>query len=138
MHVFVDSDVIISSLISNRGAAYFLVHQPNITCSISTFSLKELRIVVKRLSLSSEVFEMLVDQQLQLQTLEDGGATIQKQYAHVVSDANDAHIIAGAVAAQVRYLITYNLKHYKIDRIKDEFNIIIMTPALFLQYLRST
>ena len=52
-------------------------------------------------------------------------------------DPNDAHIIAGAVKAKAQFLLTYNLKDYKIDKIKKDFGIIVTTPAKFLQYLRS-
>lgn len=41
------------------------------------------------------------------------------------------------IFVDVRFLITYNLSDYKIERIKDELGIIIITPGQLLQYLRS-
>ena len=66
-----------------------------------------------------------------------GKAEVVKKYKEYVTDANDSHVIAGADISEVKYLISYNLKHFKRDAIKDDLDILVMTPALFLQYLRS-
>ena len=125
MKVFVDSDVIISSLISNSGAASELVNNFEIIKIVSNFSIKELGIVKTRLKINKPLPE------LEVLTI-----TNIKKYSIHSSDVNDAHIVAGAHQAKVKFLITYNLKHYKIDKIKRDLNIIIMTPGMFLQYLR--
>jgi predicted nucleic acid-binding protein len=54
MRVFIDSDVVISSLLSSTGAAYFLLNQSEIEPVISSISQKELQIVVKRMGLKEE------------------------------------------------------------------------------------
>jgi hypothetical protein len=63
--------------------------------------------------------------------------TLHRDYAQFVIDPNDAHIVAGAHALNTSYLISYNLRHFKTDLIRDKLNIVLLTPALFLQYLRS-
>ena len=63
--------------------------------------------------------------------------SIKKQYSVYVNDTNDSHIIAGAIKSKSKFLITYNIRHYKIENIKRAFGIITLTPGLFLQYLRN-
>ena len=63
--------------------------------------------------------------------------SLKKIYGGYVSDIKDIHIVAGAVISKADFLISYNLKHYHQDKIKQDFKIILLTPARFLQYLRS-
>ncbi len=125
MKVFVDSDVIISSLISNTGAASELINNLDIKKIVSNLSIKELEIVKLRLNINKP-----------LPILETIFIDNVKKYSIYSIDPNDAHIVAGADQGKVKFLITYNLKHYKIDKIKRDLNIIVMTPGMFLQYLR--
>ncbi len=126
MKIFIDSDVVISSLISNTGASAQLLNtRNNITKMLSNLSQKELRIVMARLKIDGP-----------LPKTEIITVNSVKKYAIYSLDPNDAHIVAGADQSGARFLITYNLKHYKIDKIKQDLDIIIMTPGTFLQYLR--
>ena len=63
---------------------------------------------------------------------------INKEFCDYVDDVDDAHIVAGAHQTKARFLVSYNLKDYRIDHIKKDFGIIVLTPGLLLQYLRST
>ncbi len=134
MRVFIDSDVIISSLLSSKGAAFKLLHETDITPIVSTASLKELRIVCKRLHIADNALETLIQKKCTVISLQ---TKTQNRYKKYVLDPNDAHVIAGATSAKASFLIFYNLKHFKIEHIKNDLNILCMTPALFLQYLRS-
>lgn len=128
MKVFIDSGVVISSLISNTGAAFKLINSEHeLIRIISNLSVKELRIVMGRLSIKKPLPHFSIQK-------------IKKvdKYAAYSTDKNDAHIIAGTHQSGARFLITYNLKHYKSEKIKRELNIIVITPGAFLQYLRST
>lgn len=137
LKVFVDSDVIISSLISSTGAAFLLLNQTDeLQLFISNISLKELEIVVERLGLSKEKLKDL-RRRLSTVLLKESIATIKEAFAEYILDINDAHIVAGAQKANVQFLISYNTKHFKADKLKEEFNIILTTPANLLQYLRS-
>lgn len=137
MRVFIDSDVVISSLISSSGAAYFLLHQSQIKPVISSISLKELRVVVKRMGIELEKLETLIKNRFEVFPLTKELKGVKEEYIQYVTDVDDSHIVAGAHNAKVKYLISYNLKHFKKDKIKNELGLILLTPALFLQYLRS-
>jgi len=137
MDVYVDSDVVISSLLSRTGAAYHLLNYSTITLIISSISLTEIKKVISRRGMEQKQFEQLIQKRLKIVTIKQGVSTLKVKYLSYVLDINDAHIVAGAKAAKVDFLLTYNLKHYKTTKLKDNFNIQVLTPALFLQYLRS-
>lgn len=137
MRIFIDSDVVISSLISSAGAAYFLLNELPLKPVTSSVSTKELKIVVERMKIKSESLETLIDKRFEVFRLVKDLEKIKKEYGQYVTDINDAHIVAGASESGVKYLISYNLKHFKKDKIKDESGLILLTPALFLQYWRS-
>ncbi len=134
---FADSDVIISSLLSDRGAAFLLLNQNKNTFFISSFSVSELKIVVGRLGIEKQKLDDLIKKRLKVLDLKENNKKIKEKYGSYVFDENDAHILAGAVKSEVKFLLTYNLKHFKKEKIKEEFDLLIFTPAEFLQYLRS-
>lgn len=138
MHkVFLDSDVIISSIISFTGALYQLVNQKNIKFYISSLSYKELLIVTERLHLNKIKLVSLIKEKTIITKLKFDIKQIKNKYKDYVKDINDAHIIAGAIESKIKFIISYNLKHFEINKIKEDFKISIMTPGSFLQYLRS-
>lgn len=137
MRIFVDSDVIISSFLSQSGAAYFLLDTTSLQLFISSISKKELEIVVRRLSIKDEMLTTLIENNLEIVVLSESLPSIKESLGQYVLDENDAHILAGAKAAKAGFLITYNIKDFKIDKIKKDLNILTLTPGNFLQYLRS-
>ena len=137
LKVFVDSDVIISSLISSTGAAYLLLNQEKLDLAISSISLEELKIVVERLDISKDKLNALIKRRFKIVSLNDSLKKIKLEHKDYVSDINDAHIVAGAREGKVKFLISYNTKHFKAEKLKEDFNIILVTPAKLLQYLRS-
>ena len=137
MDVYVDSDVVISSLLSRTGAAYHLLNNSRITPIISSISLEEIKKVISQRGMEQEQFEQLIQKRLKIITIKQSISSLKVKYSLYVLDINDAHIVAGVRAAKVDFLLTYNLKHYKITKLKGDFNIQVFTPALFLQYLSS-
>ncbi|MEK7159895.1 MAG: PIN domain-containing protein [Patescibacteria group bacterium] len=137
MRIFVDSDVIISSFMSQSGAAYFLLNTNSIRLFISSLSKKELEIVVIRLDIRNDMLTTLIKNNLEVVILLESLPKIKESFKQYVLDENDAHILAGAKAAKADFLITYNVKDFKIDKIKKDLNILTLTPGNFLQYLRS-
>lgn len=137
MRIFVDSDVIISSLLSQSGAAYFLLNTSSIHLFISSLSKKELETVIKRLDIRSETLAALIKNNFEVIILSDSLPKIKESFRQYTLDENDAHILAGAKAAKADFLITYNVKDFKIDKIKKDLDILTLTPGNFLQYLRS-
>lgn len=134
--IFLDSDVVISALLSHQGAAHLLIYKTNVQKWISNFSQKEIKIVAKRLSISGEKLRQAF-KLLSVVALNDDLDKIKEKFENFVNDSNDSHVVAGAAAAKVNYLITYNLKHFRMDKIKSDFGTVVMTPGIFLQYLRS-
>lgn len=139
LKVFIDSDVIISSLLSSSGAAYFLLHNTDaIKPCISNLSLQEIRIVVERLSIDSKKLASLLEEgNIEVIHLEYTKETVKTAYGHYVLDENDAHIVAGAKEAKARFLVSYNTKDFKVEKIKQDFAVLLITPGHLLQYLRS-
>ncbi len=137
LKVFVDSDVLISSLISQKGAAYLLLYQTNLKLFISNFSQKETEGVINKLNLPKDKFRDLIKKRLQVVKLSETTKEFKDKYKNYTSDQNDTHIVAGSVLANANFLITYNIRDFKVDIIKSDFRIICLTPAQFLQYLRS-
>jgi predicted nucleic acid-binding protein len=138
LKVFVDSDVIISSLLSSSGAAYFLLHNVDtVKLSISNLSLQEIRIVVERLSIDSKKLASLLEGNIEIVQLQYTKETVKTAYGSYVLDENDAHIVAGAKEAKAKFLVSYNTKDFKAEKIKQDFAVLLITPAHLLQYLRS-
>ena len=137
MRIFVDSDVIISSFLSQLGAAHLLLSTTSLQLFISSFSKKELETVIQRLGIRSAMLTVLIEKNLEIATLTESLSEIKGSFKKYVLDENDAHILAGAKAAKADFLITYNVKDFKIEKIKKELGILTLTPGNFLQYLRS-
>jgi len=138
IRVFVDSDVVISSLISTLGAAYTLVHDTEeVNLNISNFSTLELEKVVNRLHLDSEKLQTIISPRFATVTVSQSYKKVQEQFATYVRDIDDAHIVAGAKEAKATFLVSYNIRHFEAEKLRQDFQIILLTPGLFLQYLRS-
>ena len=136
IQVFLDSDVVVASLLSPKGAAYEVINRSVIQKFISKGVVEEVTTVALRLSIpKAQVNKMLG--KLEVLPLIGKKSEVLKQYGKFVKDPEDSHIIAAANFALVRFLLTFNLRHYKVDVIKDKLGILVITPGLFLQYLRS-
>lgn len=136
LEIFFDSDVIISSLISNKGAAHLLLNSSAITPNASNIQQQELSIVAKRLNLNFNKLTVLLKDKFHISKIKISNPEIKKRYLKYVSDPNDAHIVAGIAATKPSFFVSYNLRHFKIDNIKTDFKAISLTPAQLLQYLR--
>ena len=137
LKVFIDTDVIISSLISETGAASFLISESNVVRFISNVSKEEAHEVAEKLQLDEAELGKRLNKRFSKILLKESLPDIKRKYEKYVLDIDDAHIVAGAMMGKVRFLITYNIKDYRRDKIKEELGILVMRPAQFLQYLRS-
>lgn len=131
--VFIDSDVVISSLISKTGAAHYLVNNLNLELWVSNKSVEELIRVSKRLGINDKDLKNLLSNRFSEIKL----AAIKQELEQYTLDPNDIHIVAGAKKARAKFLVSYNIRHFKIDKIAEDLKIVVLTPARFLQYLRS-
>lgn len=132
--VFLDTDVIVSALLSSKGASFKILNNSTIVRIITTVIKEEVLEVASRLNLPAPNQTI---EKLQVMNITLDKARIVQQYFPYVLDHEDSHVIAGAKKAKVRFLLTHNLKHYKTDKIKKDFDILIMKPGTFLQFLRN-
>ncbi len=136
LKVFVDTDVVISSLISSTGAASILLTQTkDIELVISNISQKEIEKVSERLGLENKKTKDLIKKLsiIKLKKTKD----LEPKFDDYVLDPNDAHIVKGGKQGKAKFIISYNIKHFKTEKIKEDFNITLTTPAKLLQYSRS-
>ncbi len=139
LKVFVDSDVVISSIISSKGAAFLLLNEiDNLELFLSNVSLKELKLVIERFHLDKQKLNDLVNKRFTKVNLKETTKELKKTFEDYVLDINDAHIVAGAARSKTQFLISYNTRHFKADKLKEDFKIILTTPANLIQYLRSS
>ena len=94
--VFVDSDVIISALLSTKGAAYFLLNELKDKFTISNFSKKEIREVADRLEINPVKLQSLIKRRFKSINLTKDLTKIRRDFKDYTTDVNDAHIVAGA------------------------------------------
>ncbi|PIR80306.1 MAG: hypothetical protein COU25_00780 [Candidatus Levybacteria bacterium CG10_big_fil_rev_8_21_14_0_10_35_13] len=138
MTILVDSDVVISSLLSTTGASYLLLQKKIINSFyISSFSRQELEQVCERLDIKKDKLDSLIQKNLQIVKIDKQIKDIKNKYGKYVYDINDAHILAGAVFSKAGFIVSYNIKDYKIEKIRNDLNIIVFKPSMLIQYLRS-
>lgn len=136
--LFIDSDVIISSIISNTGAAHMLLNDmQGVLLFLTNLSISEIDDVVKRKNLDKVKLKEVINKRLKVLDIKEREENIKRKYSLYVNDENDAKIVAGASLAKAEFLITYNVRHFVLNKILEDFKIKVLTPGLFLQYLRS-
>ena len=132
--VFLDSDVVVSALLSQTGASYDILKNPQIGKTISETIRTEVIEVAKRLNISFT--DEKVFKEMEVISLKIDKTRLVKNYLPYVLDEEDSHVVAGASKAKVRFLLTHNIKHYHTEKIKRDLGIITIKPGMFLQYLR--
>jgi len=135
--VFVDSDVVLSSLISSKGAANFLLNEVDLELAISNVSLFEIERGIVKLSLDKNQLKSLVKNRLKFIELKESTKKIKEDFKNYIFDEDDAHVVAGAQRAKAKVILSYNLKHFNKQKISEDFGITVLTPSQYLQYLRS-
>lgn len=136
IQVFLDTDVIISALLSQTGASVIVIKNPKIIKIVSKTVQKEVNEVAKRLNIDNQKIEGII-KNIRVNSLNLTKNEILAEYKKFVSDKKDSHVVAGAKRLKLRFLLTHNLKHYQVDKIKAQLGIIVLKPGNFLQYLRS-
>lgn len=130
--VFVDSSVLLAASLSSTGSAADLItfaSTGEITLCISQVVLDE---VERNLQLKAPQgmprFRLLRDQLAS--TLSAPSQNLIDEVARVV-EPKDASIVAGAIAIQAEYIVSYDRRHL-VDRtaeIEAAFGIPVLTPA---------
>lgn len=134
IQVFLDTDVIISALLSKKGASFEIINNPKITKVISETIKEELNEVIQRLDIEKQRDFTKKFKKVKLNIQKAG---LIEKYSNFTLDEKDTHVVAGAYKSNSRFLLTHNTKHYKLDEIKRRLDISVMKPGKFLQYLRS-
>ena len=136
IQVFLDTDVVISALLSKTGASYELIRNPLVSKIISKTVKKEIEEVTKRLNIDNQKVERVL-KKINTTSSNLTKKEVSEEYKKFVLDEKNSHVVAGANKTKSKFLLARNLKHYRVDKINNEFGIIVLKPGIFLQYLRS-
>ncbi len=136
MKIVIDTDVVISASISAKGAAHYLLDFFSKNENYSIVSCSKQQEEIKRVAM-----ELCPKFKINTQVISNFYKTvklikIKEEAEDLVNDENDAFILSQAIESWAKYLITYNVSDYKQAEIYEKHDIIILTPALFLQNLR--
>ena len=136
IEVFLDTNVVISSILSTIGVSHRIIIHPKISKLITKTVEDEIISVSERLNIDSKKIKTVLKNLKRIE-LNLTKKNLLKNYNNYVFDQEDSHVVAGAHKSKTKFLLTYNIKHFKIDKINRDFGLIVMTPGRFLQYLRS-
>lgn len=136
--VFLDTSALIAGLISQTGAArevLRLCEAGVIETLVSTQVLTE-----ADRNLSDKLPALVADYRLLIQsiapTLVDDPAPSEVSRLRGVIHANDAPILAAAIAAEADFLVTWNTKHFHQPSVRRVVRFQIVTPGEFLVAFR--
>ncbi|MBI2008331.1 PIN domain-containing protein [Candidatus Amesbacteria bacterium] len=135
--LFVDSNVIVSCVRSQTGASYIVLHELSFRCHTSNECQKEIQEISTKQLLNPALVKRTISK-LTVVNLKLSDAEILRRFGKYVTDLDDAHVIAGAKQVRAKFLLTHNLKHFQIDKIKKNLNIEVITPGRFVQSLRNS
>lgn len=134
--VFVDTNLLVSALISQKGASYEIVQNSNIVKIISPTVSKELTEVSKKFRFRNKDVETIL-KHLSLKKVSLKKEKLEEIYSGYVMDTKDTHVLSSAKESKTKFLLTHNIKHFRVEKINNDFGIIVIKPGNFLQYLRS-
>lgn len=134
--VFLDTDVVISALLSETGASYKLLNDTRFKKIISKIIVKEINEVSRRENIRKDAVRTIT-KKTKLTPLSLSKEKLLKMYSKYVFDAEDSHVVAGAYISKSDFLLTHNIRHYHVIKIKNDLGIKVIRPGEFLQYLRS-
>lgn len=134
--VFLDTDVVISALLSQKGASFILLYKTRLKRIISKTIVEEVNEVSGRENIDKRSVRTIL-QKTKIIPLSLRKEKLLKTYSKYVFDEEDSHVVAGAHISKSDFLLTYNIRHYHVVKIKNDFGIKVIRPGEFLQYLRS-
>jgi len=134
--VFLDTDVLISALLSQKGASYKLINDTKFKKIISKTITEETNEVSRRENINKGAVRAIL-KKTKITSLFLSKEKLLKTYSKYVFDEEDSHVVAGAYISKSNFLLTHNIKHYHVVKIKNDRGIKVMRPGDFLQYLRS-
>lgn len=137
--VFLDSNVIVSGLFSEKGAPHIILHLltlnlPVISGATGAYNLMEVARTIKKkmpeiLPLYNSLLPLLDLEVVPLPSIK----TIRKMAGLTVD--KDIPVLASAIACGADYLITGDKKDFGKLKSRDIFQTKIISPAEFLEYI---
>lgn len=134
--VFLDTDVVISALLSDTGASYQLINDTKVKRIISKTIKEEITKVSRRKNIGKTAVRIILKKTKAI-PLFLSKEKVLRMYSKYVIDAEDSHVVAGAHISKSDFLLTHNIRHYHVIKIKNDLGIKVIRPGDFLQYLRS-
>jgi predicted nucleic acid-binding protein len=136
VRVFLDSNVILSGIISDKGAPRIILDLltlklPFLVGSTGRFNLMEIeRNLKKRMPHALSVYRRYLPQ-LNLKIIPLPRAQELREFAQTIAD-KDLPVVASAVKGKADFLVTGDKKHFQRLRTGKEYPLRIVTPAEFV------
>jgi predicted nucleic acid-binding protein len=138
--VFLDSNVLLSGLVSGTGAARRVLELAEL--GLIQLVLSDMVIVEVDRNLQAHGFEELLplfrQYLLHLKPFKQPDPSKSEVLrATKVINAKDAPILAAALEVEPDYLLTFDTRHFRTPAILKQVSFSIMTPAEFLESLKA-
>ncbi len=139
--VFLDTSVVITSLLSNRGpgsAIFDLARLGRITIIMTEIVVVEAYEAVKRKYPQKQADLATFLSEFQKSVKPSPTFTELQKFSGVISDPDDRHILAGATKYKVDTLITHDRHHFLTPAMQQaNFGFTIETPGQFMKRYRT-
>lgn len=138
IHAVLDTNVLVSALRSRRGASFELlrlVTDERWRLHLSTALLLEYEEVARREAQHFWLHPERIEDVLDYLSARAQQHAIRFRWRPFLPDPDDDFILELAVAAQVRYVVTHNLRNFAGV---EKFGVEAITPAQMLTKLRET
>ncbi|MBU1322524.1 putative toxin-antitoxin system toxin component, PIN family [Patescibacteria group bacterium] len=138
--VFLDASVILSGMASPQGGSGFLLKaakQKKIILIATPLIINEVNRHLAKLKLQSKQLKTLLNRQI-IRLVKDPDETTIARCCRLTADPDDAHVLAGAILANVNFLLSLDKKHILTKRVKKHlFPIRVFSPEQFWQSSKS-
>ncbi|MFC2172488.1 putative toxin-antitoxin system toxin component, PIN family [Acidobacteriota bacterium] len=134
-HIVIDTSVLISALLSRRGASYLLlslIDDKRFDIHLSVPLVIEYESVAKRKSRSIGLTHAEIDDIIDYLCSVGRAHRVHFLWRPFLRDPGDDLVLEVAVEAECEYIVTHNVRHFaEVDR----FGVKVVTPAEFLRII---
>ena len=125
---------------SPQGGSGFLLKaskQKKIILIATPLIINEVNRHLAKLKLQSKQLKTLLNRQV-IRLIKDPEEIVISRCRRLTADPDDAHVLAGAIVANVNFLLSLDKKHILTKRVKKHlFPIRVLSPKQFWQSLKS-
>lgn len=136
--VFLDASVILAGMASPLGGSGFLLQaarKKKIILIATPLIINEVNRHLTKLKLQSKQLKTLLNRRI-IRLVKDPDETIIARCRRLTGDPDDAHVLAGAILANVNFLLSLDKKHVLTKRVKKHLSPIrVLSPKQFWQSL---